>query len=748
MIFPAGGTALTYSGAQALDALFNFTTGLVKYVRVEANGATIQVAHSFSTSEVLLLFNLAQATNLQIDGLNVVQTNAISFAGGSPYGTVVVSGSNNSGDPTLNNFNISLANCKLTGGMSLIEMSNSNSLWMEDCHALDCFYGVLGLDGIQGFSVHNFYSSGCYRDIFLKGVTNFDIDVTSVNAVSNAVLLSADDNELGAERRADQLSRVGAHRACVKPCMLCLHRARIGDVADRLHLSQHQDQSRCRPFRRQRDGARCSIRRATTSNLSSTYEDIHISGKISGALNWAGKLFDLFTAADSPWNGETARNIVIDSVQVTGSTTPTFFVDYAPFLTATAGAFVLRDVLFPGNYTDANNSNVATQLCAVNAHFANFNGVLGASWGGTGLYQPTAHGVVIAAGSAPMTLAAIGTAGRLLIDKGAGADPAFTAMSGDATITSGGALTIANGAVTNAKLANSSVTLNAGTGVGLTAPGSVSLGGTATIGATTDAVRFGTLALGTSIGSSTLAVTGTVTDTNQAAVANLTPNLIFTSGSNVTQFGMLDSVSTAVSGGTNLTSITAFYQNIINVQSSASLALGIGFRARISLSGASPTGTITASAAAEIAAPTTSGMTGTPSLTVTAHRGLWVRNQGMSASGLTATASYGIDIDAQSGSTANYALRYNSASPTIIWASGGLDVGSNADPAAGYVNALNGHKVATTQVVGARITGYTAMTGTPDKATAYATSTVTLPQLAGRMMQLQADLTTHGLIGA
>jgi hypothetical protein len=53
-----------------------------------------------------------------------------------------------------------------------------------------------------------------------------------------------------------------------------------------------------------------------------------------------------------------------------------------------------------------------------------------------------------------------------------------------------------------------------------------------------------------------------------------------------------------------------------------------------------------------------------------------------------------------------------------------------------------------TQVVGTRDTGWTAMTGSSDKATAYATSTVTLAQLAGRVMALQAALTTHGLLGA
>lgn len=55
-------------------------------------------------------------------------------------------------------------------------------------------------------------------------------------------------------------------------------------------------------------------------------------------------------------------------------------------------------------------------------------------------------------------------------------------------------------------------------------------------------------------------------------------------------------------------------------------------------------------------------------------------------------------------------------------------------------------QVNATKVVGARATGWAAMTGTPDKTTK-ATGTVTLPQLAGIVMALQADLIAHGLIG-
>lgn len=57
------------------------------------------------------------------------------------------------------------------------------------------------------------------------------------------------------------------------------------------------------------------------------------------------------------------------------------------------------------------------------------------------------------------------------------------------------------------------------------------------------------------------------------------------------------------------------------------------------------------------------------------------------------------------------------------------------------------YKVGSNQVVGARDTGWSAMTGTTNEAAVYDTATVTLAQLAGRVMALQAALTTHGLIG-
>lgn len=52
------------------------------------------------------------------------------------------------------------------------------------------------------------------------------------------------------------------------------------------------------------------------------------------------------------------------------------------------------------------------------------------------------------------------------------------------------------------------------------------------------------------------------------------------------------------------------------------------------------------------------------------------------------------------------------------------------------------------KVVGTRVVGFTAFTGTTNTATAYATSTITLQQLAERVAGMQIAMTSHGLIGA
>ena len=82
--------------------------------------------------------------------------------------------------------------------------------------------------------------------------------------------------------------------------------------------------------------------------------------------------------------------------------------------------------------------------------------VLGANVGGTGNSTLTAHGLLLGQGTSPTTSANPSAAGQILIDQGAGADPAFKAVMGDVTLASSGAVTLVP--VTGSKIASATIT--------------------------------------------------------------------------------------------------------------------------------------------------------------------------------------------------------------------------------------------------------------------------------------------------
>jgi hypothetical protein len=69
-------------------------------------------------------------------------------------------------------------------------------------------------------------------------------------------------------------------------------------------------------------------------------------------------------------------------------------------------------------------------------------GIANVAEGGTGLTTLTAHAVLLGEGTSSVGLATIGTAGRVLVDQGVSADPAFAVVSGDGTLAGSGALTV------------------------------------------------------------------------------------------------------------------------------------------------------------------------------------------------------------------------------------------------------------------------------------------------------------------
>lgn len=98
---------------------------------------------------------------------------------------------------------------------------------------------------------------------------------------------------------------------------------------------------------------------------------------------------------------------------------------------------------------------------------ADVSGILPIANGGTNQSSLTAHAILLGEGSTTgIGFATVATAGRILIDQGAAADPSFNALSGDCTITSAGAITCTK---TNGVSFGTAATVNTGT-TGATIP--------------------------------------------------------------------------------------------------------------------------------------------------------------------------------------------------------------------------------------------------------------------------------------
>jgi hypothetical protein len=102
-----------------------------------------------------------------------------------------------------------------------------------------------------------------------------------------------------------------------------------------------------------------------------------------------------------------------------------------------------------GNTGALNNTGTARSHLGLGA-LATLASPLDVGDGGTGVATLAAHGILLGQGASNIVAASAMTNGQLLLGA-TGADPAPQTMSGDATVTSGGVLTIANAAITAAK---------------------------------------------------------------------------------------------------------------------------------------------------------------------------------------------------------------------------------------------------------------------------------------------------------
>ncbi len=210
----------------------------------------------------------------------------------------------------------------------------------------------------------------------------------------------------------------------------------------------------------------------------------------------------------------------------------------------------------------------------LNFNVLGLTGTVPVSNGGTGLATLTAHGVLLGNGTSAIGIAPTGTTGYVLIDQGAGVDPAFKLLSGDATLTGGGLLTIASlfANVQGLKLTfttTAQVTVGIGQARDSTNATTIILNSPVTITVTTNGSAAGNdrkqisgtvatnSASATVTGTSTAFLTDFGTRSGSGAIAGAGTTITGTNTKFLSEFAVGDLIGTAAKGYSRITAIAS-----------------------------------------------------------------------------------------------------------------------------------------------------------------------------------------------
>lgn len=438
---PGGKTSLVYSTGVILNPLFQWQSASPASLRFNGNGLTFKTNRTFTSGvETVQLFNFVGAASGTIDGVTLTQTVPVN-QGVNPYGAMLVLS-------IANSQNITITNCNVNNAFTLFQSNNTNTVTIAGCSVSNSFYGINPVDGTTGITVTGLYSNGNDRAVYLKAVTNANINVTSINSKGNDILLSnALNNQVLSDITINYCSRPRTSGSIGSSYIYIgqgtLSNTVTGSIYRNIQLNVDIDMSGDPSL-----APVIQLGKATGNTLGLTFENIVVSGKVSNIPNFAGNLFDLFSSGDQSWANEFARNISLINLTCTGSTTPAFYVDYAPFdkVDTLAGGLSMINFKMPGNYTDnaLTNANLVTQLFALNSNrFANGGAPLFPRWGGTGVATPAAHNLFVAQGNASCNMIAP-IAGGVLASSATNLDPAFSKTPTLGASGSAGSLTFGN----------------------------------------------------------------------------------------------------------------------------------------------------------------------------------------------------------------------------------------------------------------------------------------------------------------
>ena len=159
-----------------------------------------------------------------------------------------------------------------------------------------------------------------------------------------------------------------------------------------------------------------------------------------------------FTDIDLTISGGTITGIT-DIVVADGGTGASSFTDGGILLGSDTGALTAMAVLADGSIVVGDGTTDPVAL----AVFDSSTGDVIVAAGGTGLSALTAHKLIVGNGTTAVNLIDLGTNGQMLLGQ-TGADPSFQTMDTDATMDETGTVTIADEAISYAKMQHISAT--------------------------------------------------------------------------------------------------------------------------------------------------------------------------------------------------------------------------------------------------------------------------------------------------
>lgn len=333
-------------------------------VTIRGNGAQISVGRTWGVSDVLYALLVQNCSDLIVDDLWVTQKNPVALPT-TGSGTQVIMPMSGCKDIILNN-----PSCE--GCIALVSSGLVYGLIINNGRATNSVYGVCIVDNEPASFSENSQISletiGCQRALFIRGAKNIVADVTDIDTISNAYLVTATSPGATVENltlRCRTKARTSPFYPTGQVLFIGLGSSGSGTmdaVFRNLDITINHDMKGFPSI-----NPAVIIDKTATAARNLQLENFSLRGSIRNIPALPGPVLDLSPAATAPWGGERFRGVKVSDMLLDAlGAGASLHADCAPF--TADSPLALRDISAPA--IAAVVANQATgKLLTSNNHF-------------------------------------------------------------------------------------------------------------------------------------------------------------------------------------------------------------------------------------------------------------------------------------------------------------------------------------------------------------------------------------------